>query len=911
MEMELYMIKAWYDHREKPKNKALPIRYIDIGDKLPSTDKNVWVIPGHYRSQNEKFIRQVGIRFLNPQDVEAVWITSPDQQSIRRFVYEQGVWFEPTLYTTEKYKGYFKFDESVVLTGITNAGTAELTYLRNGNIYHLATIHFIPSSLSMEDYEDMIADLYQLREDFVRDDRNVAKVAINKMEVAQELEKNLQKLTTAVQQIDANPHAVLQLKTKLKKTSDTGRFDLRMELEQHMNPGKPNYRSRTLEPVVATYENKLIKQMLEDLVRYSTAMGSEKPTTKSRVRNLINERNMYFRKSDLEIQRLFSSVEKLESSTRYQVVHNKFSQEVEKIIEEERNVKNQTLLTANFNPNPAQPSGTQFIKLTFVMNGIFDEEHGYFHHQSRQGMFAQLSYDQRKPQLTSFEYSLDTFYGPVKNRPNSCFGTILLTGNHMLSHAKFYRAFCQDAQIDSKRKKRNVQISGFVQPQPYGIDAVTTPGKGEHNNYKFEFVQITNIHIDGKELQFDNQSLVEFAKNELPVMTHQAEQSENIFMRLKQLEKLKALTDEIKEAENIGFKYDSLKETAEKLLKLPLFSTIEIREQLPGTPTQLFLHNPVYRVAWQVIKQINQRLSASLYVKQHERQVSTGKVQYIFEVWSFYKMVHLLTKEMKWKLEDPRGLTSYLDAYLLNKMNDGPEKAVVLHWRDWQLEMYYEPRIDLTNHNYRTPDYMFIFKKNNTQRGMVILDAKYRNYVAQGENEWKKDIIDVAIGKYAQMHPVDEKWKIPLIVSGILHSDVTFSEEAEDQYNPYHVMYNEELFNTTLQVEKPHKYSSISMTPSNTYVFKNWFRLIMEFHLNEYKVCWNCGETNVDERQLLTRYGHTKYHYICTACNDFWVKIHCQKNRHHKIIKHTNNYHLQIKNRNKWWVICPYCGDGR
>lgn len=910
MDIELYMIKAWYDHSEKPEQKLLPIKDIDVGEQILMKTEREWVVPNHYRSQNQQFIRQIGIRFTGQQDVENVWITSPDQQSKREFIYHSqiDIWFEPTLFTDEKERGVYQFDESVILTGIANAGTAELTYSENGTVHHLATIHFVPSSLTMEDYEEMVADLYQIREDLVRDDRNVAKVVIKHMEMAENLEENLNSLTKAIRQIDANPHAVLQLQTIKKKPYSHGRFDLRMEMEKYMNPGKTHYRSRSLQPVTATYENKLIKQMLTDLVRYSRAMGSTELTNKSLVRHLRNERDMYFRKSDIVLQRLLGSVENIEDAATYEKVHSKLARERETYLEEERRIKNRMLESADFNMEPPKPAGTKYVEMLFDMNGMFDANSYYEHHQSSDGMKALIKYDRQQPPLTNIHYCLEPD-GPRK-RPNSHFGKIILGGDHVLSHAKFQQIFCEDAQIASLKKKKQVKISGFVRPQPNGIDAVSTPGPDIFDNYTFDFVQIISIFIDGEEMELDEQALEHFVENELPVKTEHAAQSEDAFMRFKQLEKLKALTDTIQETERAGFKFDGLTEAAKQLLDLPLFSSLKLQERLPATPTQLFLHNPVYRVAWQAIKAIKNSLSASLYVKQSDRQVSTGKVQHIFEVWSFYKMIHLLTKDMKWKLKNRRNLTSYLDGYLLDKIQNGPDRPVVLHRDDWELELYYEPHIDLTNGNHRTPDYVFIFKKNNVPKGMAILDAKYRNYVSQGKQKWKEDVVETAIDKYAKMQPTDEKWQVPLLASGILHSDMVFSENAEEEYHPYHVMYNEELFATTLTEEEPHKYASIYMTPSSTYVFKNWFRLIMEYHLNEYKVCWNCGETEVEERQLLTQYGYPKFYYTCTSCGEFWVKVHCQSKRH-KIIKHMNNYHLQIKNQERWWVICPSCGDGR
>src|SRR5690606_17797665 len=100
----------------------------------------------------------------------------------------------------------------------------------------------------------------------------------------------------------------------------------------------------------------------------------------------------------------------------------------------------------------------------------------------------------------------------------------------------------------------------------------------------------------------DRNSLLTFLDNELPVMMHGADQSEEAFMRLKQFEKLQALTKYKEEILSAAEKFDELRETAQKLLNLPLFSSIDLYERLPIRPTQVFLHNPTYRVAWQAVK---------------------------------------------------------------------------------------------------------------------------------------------------------------------------------------------------------------------------------------------------------------------------------------------------------------------
>lgn len=43
--------------------------------------------------------------------------------------------------------------------------------------------------------------------------------------------------------------------------------------------------------------------------------------------------------------------------------------------------------------------------------------------------------------------------------------------------------------------------------------------------------------------------------------------------------------------------------------------------------------------------------------------------------------------------------------------------------------------------------------------GLGLLDAKYRNYESQGIEQWKKDVVDIAVSKYGNMHPIEPKCK--------------------------------------------------------------------------------------------------------------------------------------------------------
>ena len=915
MKVELYMIKVWYNHEGPPQNELLPISSVDIGDKIAQKNKLEWVIPNHYRIQNEKFMRQIGIRFVeNKDNVPAISISSPDGNFKSDFIYypQENIWFEPTHFSKKTRNGKYLYKESRILTGLTNAGTAKLSYEVNGQYKDFATIHFIPSSLPIEDYEEMVADLYRIREDLIRDERNIAKVGINLNRVVMELKEQIQNLKLAIKQINANPHSTLELQNTKKKPHNQSRFDLRMEIEKYINPGKPSYKSRNLKPLVSTFENMLIKQMLEDLIRYANAKGSKEITTKSQLNSLLNEREACFRKSDLDIQRLIGSVDKIEDNETYNDVYKELMKDAQQYLDEENNIRDVIKAQADYKSIPNTQSNTEYVELTLKMNGLFTPNNQYYHGQSHQGLTAQLKYDRRQQHLKVINYIINN---KLNIHDRSYFGTINLSSDHLLSHIRFYQAFCEDSQLESIDHPRTIKICGMVKKQPNGIDAVSTQRPyDQYLDYTFDFVYISNITIDDIDIDIpqDKNSLLSFLDSELPVMLKNADKSEAAFMRLKQLEKLHSLTNQMDHIHCISKEFDQLKEAAEELLNLNLFSKLKLNERLPVKPTQLFLHNPTYRVAWQAIQRIKHEVSASLYVEQLQRQVSTAKVEHIFEVWTLYKVIHILTKELGWSLDGSRDITALLDQYMIEGSEKGLQNfSATLYWQQWELVIYYEPKINLSYDRYLTPDFVLKFNKNNETMGMVILDAKYRNYKSQGIEHWVKDIEEVAINKYGNMQSIDPNWQYPILSSSILHSDVNISEGAEHKYNPYHVMYNESLFNTRLSNEAAHKYGSLYMTPSRTYVFKNWVRLIMEFHLCEHKVCWNCGETkDVQERQLSTQSGYPKYHYICQSCNEFWVKVHCRSN-HDKIIKHMNNYHLQVESGNKWWVVCPSCGDGK
>lgn len=913
MYADLYMIKVNYNHNTLPIRNQLPVRAIDIGDKIPQKNELEWVVPNHYRSQHSDSIRQIGIRFPDIKThPEIVSISSPDKKNKHDFIYDskENIWFEPTKFSEKKSKSFFLFDESTVLTGITNAGVGILSYTTNNNSYDFAKIHFIPSSLSISDYEDMIADLYKIREDLIRDDRNIAKTIIKSNKTDMDLRKQLYKLATAIKLVNTNPHALLKMQTTMKKPQISNQFNLQMEIEQYINPGKLKYKSKSLRHEINTYENKIIKQLLEDLLLYTKTLGSKSSIVDIRLRNILNERELYFYKSNIELKKLLKSVEKLENDNAYKYEHSKLMKKTQEYEIEDSTIINLTKRLADFADDLIDLQKLHYVELNLEMNGLFNEDNEYIHYQTNQGMKGHLKYDRRDSHLTIKNYVTGEHSSPIE--PLSHFGTINLISNHLPSHIRFFKAFSEASQRASIDSSRLISIRGYVRPQTNNVDAVSLLKKGKYPKYIFDFVYISSVFINNTEIHvpLDEGSLIKFLKNDLPIMINSEEQYEDNLMKLKQLEKLQFLTRKKKEIIENAEGFDELTDTINELLKLDLFTTLKSKERLPIIPTQIFLHNPYYRVAWHAVREITEEIKDSLSTVRYQEMISASKVEQIFETWILYKMIYILTNELGWELKNYKDIVAYLDQYLINNKKELKKFSVTLYWQEWTLELYYEPKINIGS-KYLLPDFVFKFKKGNVYTGMVILDAKYRNYMTQGEAFWVKDIKNVAMEKYGNLESTVEEWNYPIISSSIIHSDMSISKNTEDKYNPYHVMYNEDLFDTRLSKETAHKYSSICLTPSETYTFKNWFRMIMEYHLDEYEVCWNCGETGeIHKRQLLTKKGYVKYYYTCKSCKEFWIKVHCRLN-HHKIIKHLNNYHLQVEDRNQWWTVCPACGDGK
>lgn len=651
----------------------------------------------------------------------------------------------------------------------------------------------------------------------------------------------------------------------------------------------------------------MIKQQLIDLRNYV-----QQQIKLGTINQIENEQKYLFENSDSYLKNLIGKIENLRNEQRLIAYTDKLQKKLNEYSIFENNIRQHIYKVADYSITNSVIQDHKYVELEVECL----ETPNFKHQQSKNGITLNFSYDNRDSNFKTISYKFRNNNNElVSRRFNSYFGSISLESTHVHSHSLIYEAFHHNLLLRNSVSK--IVIRGYVRPVMNGIDPVSyiNPNNENYNNYEFQFSRITEIIVNEipVSVPVSRPDLQEFLNTKIPVKIEELKVADGIEESEMQLSQLYTLTRLEKKKKHLDYQlqgYKRLEKIINDCLNVSIFTNINSNHRLKSNLTPLFLHDPNYHSAWTAIKAIDYEISASLFARGYNHLVKTAKVEQIYEVWVLYKILEIITKELGWEIKS-KSLVDQLDYYLLKgKLLKG--FSTVLTNGEWDIEFYYEPKINLKNGNYITPDFVFRYIYKNIPTGLVILDAKYRDYSIQGINKWKSDIQDVAIEKYGQMQPVEEMWRLPILHSGIVHCDANFSSDSISKINPYHVFYNKEIFNKELSTETAHKYGSIYLLPSQTHIFKNWFRMIMEYPIKSYQTCWCCGEeVNISKRQLMTSGGHPKYHFTCKNCNEFWVKVHCRENRKHLIIKHTLNYHLQVSHSHKWYVVCPCCGNGR
>lgn len=332
-------------------------------------------------------------------------------------------------------------------------------------------------------------------------------------------------------------------------------------------------------------------------------------------------------------------------------------------------------------------------------------------------------------------------------------------------------------------------------------------------------------------------------------------------------------------------------------------------------PTQVFINDFSYNRVFRELKELNKKvqfldsISPEMYFLK-----STAN---IYEYWCLYKIVNVLVNDLRWTIKNKDYVIKDMDKLLKHKGKfDKPCIKIQLEhelkgYKKLTLDLIYEGKIYYEENKYKTPDYQFIFNLGKEDEKRIYLDAKYRNYKEQGDFIFSKDINEVAINKY---HTLFKNTMNNSEVSFIVHS---YKDKEYECFGGNHIIENNKLCEINYKQENiynsaKHKFGSFYLLPSDSFAINKFLKMILEYHLDLYEICWNCGEIhNINKENKKTTGGNDKFYYTCKNCNEFWVKNHCWTEEKHKLIKHLDNYHYVRNDKNNpWYVTCPVCFDG-
>ncbi|MDR7074721.1 nuclease domain-containing protein [Fictibacillus barbaricus] len=957
MKLIPYMIYVDYNHTVNLlADKTLPVKSIVLGEKIKyDNTNNFWYTQNHYRAtvklDNEtKTTRffQIGFKLLDCNDnrvtVQYKSIRS-ENNTILTYDNTNEVWYQKSKFENSKSVNKFIFSKRTddFLRGLNHSGQLNVGVYSGLDLLLSEKILFFPSSIPVSQYNIMISDLFRIRESLIKNEKIDISVNTQKTKTIDKLENIVKDIEAPLKYINRFPATNLSIKKAYVKEALILRYDPQTEIQKIINPGKSKYKTQVNIDNSAIYENKIIKQQLEKIWGYSKFFSANSNLVDADKIQSINEAKSIILKGSPRIRNYvnyYGGIDSIEiSSLEFitQKIESDFKFKNNEIIERQNWIS--TILKRNkFQRSKRENYSEVPIKLKLRVSSDFYEKNLKINKDSINVMIKSgKSQENNVPPILFVGY--EYYYNKKWNEPilekHSMFcelETNFLSNNELLLLLKALEECGQKADVLGK--EIDININGYVILNKNIMHAHSTedilgiPSNNPwRNKYKFIFKEIVSIGLNETEyilLTPETQKINELSRlllsydfyiQEIEERKDQLELEKQTMRQITQL-----LLNNIAIQEQ-GERYQNLANKIESYLRLEIFKGIQNIDYEPIRPTQLFLHDPNYKKVWKSLNDIEEEIGASLIPDNKKRQLGVKKVDEIFEIWSLMKMINMLTGLMGWTILNKKILIDSIDTYLTsNRKLKG--FSIELELDIWRIELTYEAKVNLEGNAYREPDYRFIFKgKNNWGQfvdiGVVYLDAKYRNYKEQdkenfGENEWSKDIKDIAIERYGNLLHKN-KPHLKTIASFIIHPDIELGMRKETKGENYFAFYNRNQFPKSIdnqRNEEIHKYGSIYFLPISTHSFKNWFRMIMEYKLNLFEKCWTCGEhNNINKIIKYTGKGYPKYHYQCRECNEFWVKNHCRQHGH-KLIKHVNNYHRQPSVQYEWYVVCPACGDG-
>lgn len=939
MKAELFMIHVEHDFNGPLSNiHTLPIKKVHLIDKVSyDYERECWYTFNYFRGEvitnNGKFkkkILQTGIKILDyPVEDICVYIEAPDGTNANKLHYDSDkqIWLEESRFKYKEKGNKLIYDDKDWVSGIVYSGTVVIR-IETKNKVQKEKLIFLPSGISVQDYETMLHDLYRIRHTLIQRKKTNTSINSKEEKTAKKVSEILSKLEGPVHSINDNPKGDINVKWKHQKAEKPSRFHSRTAVEREVNPGKDKYKVLINYENTNLDENKMIKQQLIHLKNFCEMNNSVSLLSKTDINQNTNEVSAIYNKASLKTKTSLGDLKSANFSNAIRNLEYDISLLDTKIAMQKERILYQL--------NPGERINESLVNVTLECsissyNRIIKSRQ--FSPSLKTTFQSGWDEEKRETHLKFNQYSYMSSGGQVYVKPNSRFLKIENCSSELRDHWMIWNAVSE--AINSLEKEEISLVEIRITAQVVWGNRTVLPneidifGKSKGDNYKeyvFKLASVDSVYVNNKKVNIPN----DISTIKLELASYLLNLDEEVErLKTKKVEQ-KINLNTVQELQNLQFEktvigdksllYDEMIKQIDNLLQLPIFKNIEIESKKRLLPTQLFLHDPYYQKIWILLHSLEDEIGLSVIGNLSQMKMGVKKVEQIYEVWCLYKILNIFTEDLGWELGETNSVVEFIEKFLGKRGTSliGFDTNIVQG--SWRINFKYEPNIKILRDGIktythlepgkRTPDYMFRIFQEEKLVGNVYLDAKHKNFQEQGKKELTKELYDTSINKYGKMVPLDLDGKT--IASFLVHSDLTTGMENETNGENYYSYYNRVEFPNKLESAddiEAHKYGAIYLLPSATHSFKNWFRMIMEFRIGSYQKCWKCGCEDVNKEQHLTRSGYPKYYFTCSNCNEFWVKVHCSK-KGDRIIKHMNNYHRQVLSNGIWYVVCPTCGDG-
>lgn len=888
--------------------KVSNIDYLDEQEFKKGTNlgDGVWTIYTHYEINKKHYQLAFKSELNEDEDINDYILSfksnSIDNKSLNilRYIKDLGIFIDTPRYTIANRRIETKniFDTAgYVSLKIKNIKT---------NKVETIPIRVLPSSIDYEDYIEMIEDLISIREDIVTTDGG--KVGIGKqLELKRDNFVNcIDNIYNHIIQINNNPSSKLSLENTKVSYNKMKKIKPKTIIEKSMYPYKDKYTTTVGKEDLNIYENQIIKysliQIKDKIEKYKRELE----------KNIYYNRN-YLNKIKSDIVDLFGeNIESKKNNLKETIDKNKLDidniinrSQYDEVVYSEDSINLDFDIQSNLWRLPTNNE----INLTTKYNQNTNEfelkfESSYYNDSNYYNMY---DFDSCR---NSFMYKEIT----SKYFKSINFTTRKINFKFKTKDIKKVK-FIYDKLTNRSAQWINFNVIAKRQNNYANLDPLVKE-KSIDSGKKSILIHCEDINsIDGQIApNYTYKELKDFIESNIVNLNSENEQEKLGF-----IESLDSKLLNIENKKNNFYEDSTLNQTLykiDKLLNLKFIRDIKVQKDILK-PTQIFINDFSYNKVFRELKNLNKKVRFLDSISPDMYFLKTTAD--IYENWCLYKIVSVLINDLGWKLKNKEAVLKGINKLLKHtgKFNKPCVKIELEHSiknnEKITLDLIYEGKIYYDENKYKTPDYQFIFKSRTIGEKRVYLDAKYRNYKEQGNYMFLKDINNVAIGKYY----------VPFIgtpsssdVSFIVHSD---KHERYECFGGNHIIENYQIkdinkYNELLtdSIKNNHRFGAFYLLPSYSFNINKFLRIILEYHLGMYNICWSCGEVediNIEEKK--TAGGYAKYHFTCNKCNEFWVKNHCRTPNQHKLIKHIDNYHSINRNKkDPWYVTCPVCFNG-